>query len=212
MEDGRRLRAQRRRVRRFVHAKVTRPYSHSLSDDERLYKTAEERAREAARDPIKRSAEHLLDAGPGHARAARRDPRRGRSRDQRSHRHGARAPRSPRRDTAGAVRLLARRRRHRRSAWRVAARSADGKPDTMVAAINRTLHDEMRAQPAHRGVRRGRGRRQPRAGAGGGHRQGRRVQGDARPAARVRQPARVQLAAGRGQHRRARHRAWRRAG
>jgi 2-oxoisovalerate dehydrogenase E1 component len=45
----------------LVHAHVIRPYSHSLSDDERLYKTAEEREREARRDPIERIARLLRD-------------------------------------------------------------------------------------------------------------------------------------------------------
>lgn len=36
----------------LVHAHVVRPYSHSLSDDERLYKPEAVRAQEAARDPL----------------------------------------------------------------------------------------------------------------------------------------------------------------
>lgn len=45
----------------LIHAHVIRPYSHSLSDDERFYKTAEMREKEALRDPITRAAELLRD-------------------------------------------------------------------------------------------------------------------------------------------------------
>src|ERR1051326_3762874 len=40
----------------LVHAKVIRPYSHSQSDDEKLYKPADEREAEAKRDPITKMA------------------------------------------------------------------------------------------------------------------------------------------------------------
>src|SRR5262249_27666045 len=47
----------------LVHAKVTRPYSHSLSDDERLYKTTAEREAEAKRDPVPTFAQTLISRG-----------------------------------------------------------------------------------------------------------------------------------------------------
>jgi 2-oxoisovalerate dehydrogenase E1 component len=47
----------------FVHAKVIRPYSHSLSDDEKLYRPDEEREADARRDPIKTFAEFLMNEG-----------------------------------------------------------------------------------------------------------------------------------------------------
>jgi len=47
----------------LVHAQVVRLYSHSLSDDERLYKTAAERAAEAERDPVIRFPKFLVDEG-----------------------------------------------------------------------------------------------------------------------------------------------------
>ena len=47
----------------LVHAKVIRPYSHSLSDDEKLYRPDEERASDAERDPVKRFGALLIDEG-----------------------------------------------------------------------------------------------------------------------------------------------------
>jgi 2-oxoisovalerate dehydrogenase E1 component len=47
----------------FVHAQVIRPYSHSLSDDEKLYRADEERASDAERDPIKRFGARIIDEG-----------------------------------------------------------------------------------------------------------------------------------------------------
>jgi 2-oxoisovalerate dehydrogenase E1 component len=47
----------------FIHAHVIRPYSHSLSDDERLYRPDAERERDAARDPITRMQMFLIREG-----------------------------------------------------------------------------------------------------------------------------------------------------
>ena len=47
----------------LVHARCIRPYSHSLSDDERLYRTVAEREAEAARDPVLLFPKLLIDEG-----------------------------------------------------------------------------------------------------------------------------------------------------
>jgi 2-oxoisovalerate dehydrogenase E1 component len=52
-----------RRGPALIHAHVVRPYSHSLSDDEKLYKTAEEREKEAHRDPLSKFALFLVREG-----------------------------------------------------------------------------------------------------------------------------------------------------
>jgi len=44
----------------FIHAHVVRPYSHSLSDDEKLYRPDSERQQEVARDPITRLQMFLI--------------------------------------------------------------------------------------------------------------------------------------------------------
>jgi 2-oxoisovalerate dehydrogenase E1 component len=47
----------------LIHAHVTRPYSHSLSDDEKLYKCEPERSAEAQRDPLPKFAMFLVREG-----------------------------------------------------------------------------------------------------------------------------------------------------
>jgi len=54
---------RQRRGPALLHAHVIRHYSHSLSDDEKLYKTAEEREEEAHRDPLSKFSLFLVREG-----------------------------------------------------------------------------------------------------------------------------------------------------
>jgi 2-oxoisovalerate dehydrogenase E1 component len=47
----------------FVHAHCVRPYSHSLSDDDKLYRSKQEREADGLRDPLVRMKTRLLSAG-----------------------------------------------------------------------------------------------------------------------------------------------------
>jgi 2-oxoisovalerate dehydrogenase E1 component len=54
---------RQRRGPALIHARVIRHYSHSLSDDEKLYKTPEEREDEAHRDPLSKFSLFLVREG-----------------------------------------------------------------------------------------------------------------------------------------------------
>ena len=135
---------RQRRGPALVHATVTRPYSHSLSDDERLYKTKKEREEEARRDPIARLAARLK--AEGHATDA--DLARLAAEVDREVTEAAEAAvkaEKPAKDTA-ALYVYSPDVDPASADFDTPA-SPEGKPDTMVAAINRTLKDEMGANP-----------------------------------------------------------------
>ena len=137
--------ARERRGPALVHAHVIRPYSHSLSDDERLYKPAAEREREALRDPIPRLRAWLLDRGladPAALTAIETEA----ERDVEEAARQALTAEKPARDTA-TLWVYSPDVDPTSSAFDTTP-APEGKPDTMVAAINRTLRDEMARNPA----------------------------------------------------------------
>jgi 2-oxoisovalerate dehydrogenase E1 component len=136
--------ARARKGPAFIHARVVRPYSHSLSDDEKLYKTPEERADEARRDPIARMGAFLTGEGLAtdeELSAIARDV--DREVNDAADRAVKAAKPSP--DTA-TLYVYSPTVDPQSDAFRTQA-EPEGKPDTMVAAINRTLKDEMKRNP-----------------------------------------------------------------
>jgi 2-oxoisovalerate dehydrogenase E1 component len=124
----------------LVHGHVIRPYSHSLSDDERLYKPEEERQEEAARDPIPRFGNYLTHEGILEAKALTMIEREVDREVQEATDRALAAPLpasgsatlyvySPDVDPTG-------------PSFQTTPRFK-GTPQTMVELINATLHDEM---------------------------------------------------------------------
>jgi 2-oxoisovalerate dehydrogenase E1 component len=128
----------------LVRADVVRTYSHSLSDDERLYKTREEREREAARDPIARLARVLIAEGIA-SEGDLAEIATSVDRQIQTATDEALAAPKPARETAG-LWVFSPDVDPAGGSFEAEPRT-EGKPDTMVAAINRTLHDEMSRSP-----------------------------------------------------------------
>ncbi len=136
--------ARERKGPALVHAHVTRPYSHSQSDDERLYKPPAERAAEAKRDPITRLAAFLIAeelATDDELKAIVRNVEEEVNRAA----DAAIASEKPARSTARLY-VYSPDVDPTSTAFATDAQP-DGKADTMVSAINRTLKDEMARDP-----------------------------------------------------------------
>ena len=127
----------------LVHASVVRPYSHSHSDDEKAYKTAKEREDEAARDPIIRLRRLLAGRGIGDETFERI----ARSVEQEVNDAAEKALAAPKPDPATAPLHVFSPDVDPASDRFLSEPEDDGRADTVVAAINRTLADEMTRNP-----------------------------------------------------------------
>lgn len=131
----------------LIHAKVIRPYSHSLSDDEKLYRPDEERQSESVIDPIRTYAEFLINEGLASAddlEALRKkvDDEIGQAADvavatpQPEGRSALRNVYSPDVDPTD-----------RKKFDTEEGAELSGNPGTMVDLINRCMHEEMERDP-----------------------------------------------------------------
>jgi 2-oxoisovalerate dehydrogenase E1 component len=136
--------ARARKGPAFVHARVVRPYSHSLSDDEKLYKTPDERAQEATRDPIVRLSAFILSEGLATEADLESLAHEVQEEVTAAARRATEAQK-PAPETA-TLYVYSPGVNPASEAFNTSA-VPEGKPETMVAAINRTLKDEMAREP-----------------------------------------------------------------
>ena len=125
----------------IVHASVIRPYSHSLSDDERLYKPKMEREQEAARDPLLTFPEFLIREGYLDRHALDRMTR---ETDTEVAEITQRVLRETPPPSGSVFTYLYSDEVDPRSEEFLAAPEFRGEPRTMIDSINQTLAEEMR--------------------------------------------------------------------
>ncbi len=123
-----------------MHATVTRPYSHSLSDDEKLYKTKSEREAEEARDPVLKFPEWLVSEGILDREALRVIVHEADQEIQQATERALKADPPPK---GSALRHLYSETIDPTSAQFETEPRFSGDPRTMVDEINLTLHEEM---------------------------------------------------------------------
>lgn len=128
----------------LVHAHCIRPYSHSLSDDEELYKSGEERKREAERDPLTTFPKWLMSNGMLEPAEFDRINREVAEIVEQATDRALRADAPPRGST---LRYLYSERVDPTSHDFDTPVRATGEPRTMVDSINQTLHEEMARDP-----------------------------------------------------------------
>ena len=125
----------------LVHAHCVRPYSHSLSEDERSYKTKHEREEEAVRDPLVTFPRFLIEEGVISPEGLEEIVR-GIDHEILQDTHTALKATPPEPDSA-LVGLYSETVDPTSAVFEVAARPS-GDPKTMVDLINATLREEMR--------------------------------------------------------------------
>ncbi len=129
----------------LVQAMVTRPYSHSLSDDERLYKTKAERAAEEARDPILRFPEWLVAEGILDRHRLQLVVHEAEREIQEAVERALKAAPPPR--ESALTHLYSEDVNPASPFFETEPQFAGGEPRTMVDSINLTLHEEMARNP-----------------------------------------------------------------
>jgi 2-oxoisovalerate dehydrogenase E1 component len=128
----------------LVHARVIRPYSHSLSDDQALYRSPAEREADAARDPLNAFARRLLEEG------SVTEVELARLREDVDREVGAAADAAltaPLPDPASVLRHVYSADVDPGSPAFASEPQPQGTPKTMVDLLNACLHDEMTRDP-----------------------------------------------------------------